>query len=350
MSGAVSIGRFGRAVGLFVLAGGCVFASPCRAEEPWVRPAHFAELSAAFRRPAVIDFPAANAFSGERELLGRTLFFDPRLSGSGVLACATCHNPSFGWGDGLRLGRGEGLQLLDRRTPTILNAAWGGSFFWDGRAPTLEIQAAGPMGSAREMNQDLAVLPAKLRRIAGYGPLFERAYPGEDVSLSTITKAIATFERTVAAAQSPFDLWLGGNEGAVPTAAKRGFMLFTGKANCAACHTGWSFTDGKFHDIGLASADVGRAGVAPAEPLATQAFKTPTLRDIAKRAPYMHDGSKADLQAVMVHYAFTFEARPGLSPLIRRPDLDGRDIGDVLAFLESLSAPSRSFASPTLPQ
>ncbi len=255
---AILAARVARKAALLAAALPCIlWPLLARAGDGWTPPPNLPALQAPFRQPAEIPFPADNPFTAERELLGRTLFFDPRLSGSGVLACATCHNPSFGWGDGMQLGRGEGLQLLGRRTPTILNAAWGGPYFWDGRAATLEAQAAGPMGSPKEMNQDLGKLPAKLNGIAGYQALFARAYPGEPIDISTITKAIATFERTVASGRTPFDAWLDGDEAAIDNAAKRGFVLFTGTAHCANCHTGWAFTDSKFHDIGLASDDPG---------------------------------------------------------------------------------------------
>ena len=201
-------------------------------------PANLAAMQVQYRRPETIPFKPDNPYTPEAALLGRTLFFDARLSGSGSLACASCHNPSFGWEDGQALGRGEGLRELGRHTPSILNGAWGNLFFWDGRAPSLEAQASGPMGSPAEMNQDLTQLPNKLKAIAGYGPLFERAYPREGVSLETITKAIAVFERTVASGPAPFDAWLDGNESAIPDSAKRGFVLFNTTAGCSRCHSG----------------------------------------------------------------------------------------------------------------
>src|SRR5690606_15165863 len=136
-------------------------------------------------------------------------------------------------------------------TPTILNSAWGASFFWDGRATTLEQQALGPIGAEGEMNQPIDDLPKKLAAIAGYRVLFERAFPGQPITLDSIAQAIATFERSVVSALAPFDRWIEGDERAISDAAKRGFALFNGKANCAVCHSGWNFTDESFHDIGL---------------------------------------------------------------------------------------------------
>ena len=319
------------------------------ASDGWTSPPNLAALQAPFRQPDTIPFPPDNKFTAERELLGRTLFFDPRLSGSGVLACATCHNPSFGWGDGLKLGRGEGLQQLGRRTPTILNAAWGVHFFWDGRAPTLEMQALGPMSAPKEMNGDLGAIPAKLNSIAGYRELFARAYPGEPIAIPSVVRAIATFERTVASGRTPFDAWLDGDETAINVSAKRGFVLFNGNAHCANCHVGWALSDNKFHDIGLSSPDPGRIAIARSEIGAGFAFKTPTLRDVARRAPYMHDGSQQDLRTVISHYMKGGE-RASNDPLMKKFSLAPNEVDDLIAFLDTLSAPAHSFPAPVLPR
>ena len=323
----------------------------CQAAETdgFTAPSNLHELKAQFRRPVAIPFPDDNPFTPEAALLGRTLFFDARLSGSGSLSCASCHNPSFGWEDGLKFGHGEGLRELGRHTPTILNGAWGKIFFWDGRAPTLEAQAVGPMANPREMDQNLTTLPAKLQAIQGYRPLFERAFPGQGLSIATITKAITTFERTVSSGPAPFDAWLEGDEAAIPDAAKRGFVLFAATAGCAGCHTGWALTDGKFHDIGLADSDRGRAGISPNEPQAEHAFKTPTLRNVALRAPYMHDGSLPNLDRVLGHYISGGADRLSRSALMHPFKPTAQQFRDIKAFLTSLSEPARSFPVPALP-
>ena len=307
-------------------------------------------LKNTFRRPESIPFPADTPYSPEAELLGRTLFFDARLSGSGSLWCASCHNPSFGWEDGLTLGHGEGLKQLERHTPTILNVAWGDKFFWDGRAASLQAQAIGPIANPKEMNQDLAKLPAKLSKISGYRAMFESAYPGQGITVETIAKALAVFERTVASHPSPFDAWVDGDESAISDAAKRGFILFTGRADCSGCHDGWRFTDDKFHDIGLPDGDLGRALIAPKEAGASHGFKTPTLRNIAKRAPYMHDGSLPDLEAVLVHYVSGGIDRRSKDQRVHALNLTSDDVADLRAFLVSLSEPDESFPTPVLPQ
>jgi cytochrome c peroxidase len=329
-----------------------VFAVPpaVASEDGFNAPKNLAGLQGLYRRPAAIPFTADNPYTLEAALLGRTLFFDARLSGSGSLSCASCHNPSFGWEDGLKLGHGEGLKELARHVPTILNSAWQRSFFWDGRSPTLEAQAAGPISNPKEMDLDMAKLTATFSAIPGYKTMFERAYPGEGISVSTVTKAIAVFERTVASGPSPFDAWLNGDENAISDSAKRGFVIFNGKASCAACHSGWRFTDDGFHDIGLPSDDEGRAKIDNSSPHNSHAFKTPTLRNVARRAPYMHDGSLPDLGAVLAHYQSGGVDRPSRSDLMQALQLSPSDMADLKAFLESLSEPARSFPTPTLPQ
>ncbi len=319
-------------------------------EGAFTPPPDLAARQSPYRRPAAIPYPEANPYTQAGALLGRTLFFDARLSGSGSLACANCHNPSFGWEDGLQLGHGAGLRDLPRHSPSLLNGAWGQRFFWDGRAPTLEAQALGPMGNPREMGADLTSLPAKLSAIGGYAPLFDRAFPGQGITLATLTKALAVFERSLASGTTPFDAWLAGDEAAIPDSAKHGFLLFTGKAACSTCHTGWAFTDGRLHDIGLPGADRGRPADTAAPREGEAGFKTPTLRNVGRRAPYMHDGSLPSLEAVLTHYRSGGQQRPGLSPLMRPLDITDDQAADIIAFLRSLSEPARSFPTPTLPQ
>lgn len=305
----------------------------------------------AYRRPAGPPYPPDNAHTPEREELGRTLFFDPRLSGSGWISCATCHNPALDWGDGLPRALGHGMRVLGRRTPTILNLGWAEALFWDGRAETLEEQALGPIAAAGEMNLPLDRLEARLRAIPGYRPLFDRAYPDEPIGPPTVAKALATFERTVASGEAPFDRWAAGDPEAIPAAAARGFGLFVGKANCAACHSSWRFTDDSFHDIGLPGDDPGRGAVLPDIEVSQFAFKTPTLRNADRRGPYMHDGSVPTLEAVVDHYDRGGRvARPGRSREVRPLGLTGPEKADLLAFLHTLTSTDRAVAVPALPR
>jgi len=307
-------------------------------------------LKAKYKRPSDIPFPKNNAYTPARELLGRTLFFDPRLSGSNFMSCATCHNPSLGWSDGLQRGLGHEMKQLGRRTPTILNLAWAELLFWDGRAANLEEQAAGPMQSPAEMNGTMNEIVDKIQRLPGYRKMFDAAYPGEGVTPATITKAIATFERTVVSSVAPFDYWIAGHEDAISESAKRGFAVFNGKGNCAVCHAGWTFTDGGFHDVGLPSTDIGRGKLTPAVATMKHAFKTPTLRNIEQRAPYMHDGSVTTLQQVVNFYDEGGAVRPSKSKNIKPLTLSAADKADLVAFLQTLTSSDPLPAIPVLPR
>jgi len=308
------------------------------------------ELMNKYRRPEKLDFPATNQYTKERELLGRTLFFDPRLSGSKFISCATCHNPGFSWGDGLPKGIGDGMKYLKRRTPTILNSAYGDLMFWDGRAESLEEQALGPIKSAAEMNMPLGQAVERVSSISGYKSLFEKAYPGEPVSEQTIAKAIATFERTVVSEQAPFDRWIGGDEHAISQQAKNGFDLFNHKAGCAQCHTGWNFTDSGFHDIGVNDDDPGRGALLKIEAM-QHAFKTPTLRNATLRGPFMHNGSEPSLDAVLDFYDAGGKAqRPSLAPEIRALHLTAEERADLIEFLGTLTSSDKPAAVPALPR
>ncbi len=307
-------------------------------------------LLADYRRPAVGPASKANPLTPEKVALGQMLFFDPRLSGSGAISCASCHNPALGWSDALPTGIGHMGGRLRRHTPTILNVAYGEPYFWDGRADTLEDQAKGPLTSAVEMNMPAEQAIKRILSIPGYVTAFEYAFPGKPVSIDTIAAAIASYERTVVSNSAPFDKWVAGDETAISTSARRGFVLFNGKANCAACHSGWRMTDDGFHDIGISGNDRGRAEVAPGIVQLEHAFKTPTLRNINQRAPYMHDGSLATLAAVIDHYDSGFVSRPSLDSQIRRLDLTAAEKADLLAFLDTLTSVDSPALVPVLPQ
>src|SRR3954468_13837013 len=205
------------------------------------------QLRSTYKRPSTIPFPSDNPYTVAKVTLGKALYFDPRLSGANVQSCASCHSPSFGWGDGLPKGVGHGMKTLGRRSPTIINAAYGEIFMWDGRAGSLEEQALGPIKTDVEMNLPIDQLLEKLKGISEYAPLFQAAFPKEGMKPETIAKAIATYERTVVSGRAPFDAWIEGDEKAVGEDAKRGFVLFNGKGGCMNCHSGWNFTDDSFH-------------------------------------------------------------------------------------------------------
>jgi cytochrome c peroxidase len=237
---------------------------------------------------------------------------------------------------------------LPRRTPSIVDAAWAEPLFWDGRAPTLEDQAKGPLSSSAEMDMPAERLAAQVRADPAYVRGFQAAFPGQPIDLQTISKAIAAFERTVVSGPAPFDRWIAGDPHAIDPAAQRGFALFTGKAGCASCHSGWRFTDDGFRDVGLPDADRGRGRIAPGLTILDHAFKTPGLRNVADRAPYMHDGSLPTLAAVIDHYDHGFARRPSLAPQMRPLRLTPEERADLVAFLRTLSSDERPAAATRL--
>lgn len=317
---------------------------------PSVESSALQSLRENFRRPTAVPEPKANPITADKVALGRNLFFDPRLSGSGAISCATCHNPGLAWGDGLAKGLGHMGSPLGRHTPTILDVAFGEPYFWDGRAATLEDQAKGPLTSTKEMSMSAERALPLLRSIPGYVDAFSRAYPGQAISLDTIASAIASFERTVISNDAPFDRWVKGDDEAISRGALRGFALFNGKANCAVCHSTWRMSDDGFHDIGLHDADRGRAAIAPGIVQLERAFKTPTLRNINQRAPYMHDGSLPSLAAVIDHYDGGFETRSSLDTNIHRLGLTKQEKADLLAFLDTLTSDDEPIALAALPR
>jgi len=301
-------------------------------------------------RPADVPAPKNNTLTPERAHLGKVLFFDPRLSGSGWISCATCHNPALGWSDGLPTAIGHGMTVLGRATPTILNTAYQRFQFWDGRARTLEEQALGPIEAEVEMAGNVEDAVEKLKKIPQYVELFEKAYPGEGISGATLAKALASFERTVVSSEAPFDRWQQGDNNAVSESAKRGFALFKGKANCTACHQGFNFTDDGFHNLGLkGNQDAGRFAKVPVNVL-KGAFKTPTLRDVALTAPYMHNGMYATLEEVVEHYNRGGDVKENLDPNMKPLNLTAQEISDVVEFLRTLTGDPVEVTVPRLPQ
>jgi cytochrome c peroxidase len=307
-------------------------------------------LKALYRRPSTIPFPKDNPYTPEKAALGKKLYFDTRISVTSAQSCASCHSPGYGWGDGLALGVGHGGAKLGRHSPTIVNAAWGAIFMWDGRLANLEEQALGPIQSPGEMNMPLDKLLERLGSIPEYKPLFEKIFPNEGLKAKTIAQAIATYERTVVSERAPFDDWIDGNEKAISDEAKRGFAVFNGKGRCASCHDGWNFTNDGFQDIGLPSEDIGRGQFVPGVVKMEHAFKTPGLREITRRSPYMHDGSLATLEAVVEHYDRGGVDRPSRADLMKPLGLSAQEKSELVAFMKTLSSNLTPTAVPVLPR
>jgi cytochrome c peroxidase len=314
-------------------------------------PAERQALKEMYRRPAEIPFPKDNPYSVAKHKLGRMLFFDPILSGSRSRACASCHSPSLAWADGRPRALGESQQPLPLRTPTLLNVAWTPKLGWDGHFRDLEGVAMGPITAADNMNLPEQTLIERLAAIPGYVDAFRTAFGEGDITQRKVEMALATFERSIVSTQAPLDRWIAGDETAIDASAKRGFDLFNGKGNCAACHSGWAFTDASFHDIGSArNDDIGRGRLFPTSVKLQYAFKTPTLRDVTRRGPYMHDGSIPTLEDVIDLYDRGGMERPSRADEIHQLNLPQSEKTDLIAFLHTLNGAPERIAAPELPR
>lgn len=295
-------------------------------------------LKQKFARPIAIPFPASNPYSPSKRALGERLFHDPSLSADGSIACVSCHDPAKGLSDGRVTAIGVPRRPLARHAPTLWNLAWAGPVFWDGRARSLEEQVAGPIVAPDEMAQPMDKLVARLNKDRDYKRAFAKVFPENPrVTEDNLKKAIATYERTLVSPQIRFDRWVAGETSALSPQEIEGFRLFTGKAGCANCHSGWAFTDHAFYDIGLPSEDRGRGAVLRLE-AAEHGFKTPSLREVGRRAPYMHDGSLASLEDVVRHYVSGIVDRPTLAPDLRRISLAPPEQEALVAFLRTLTS------------
>ena len=294
-----------------------------------------------------VSHPKDNAPSPEKISLGMQLYFDGRLSADGKVACASCHDPAKGYSNGEQFATGVEGKKGGRNSPTVLNAAYQKFQFWDGRAKSLEDQALGPIQNPIEMNMTLDAVVAKLNGISGYKEQFQKVF-GTDVTADGIAKAIAAYERTVLSGDSPYDKFKAGDKTALSEAAQRGMKLFFSKANCVACHSGPNFTDNGFHNIGLPSGDEGR--IAISKSLGDKgAFKTPTLREIAKTAPYMHDGSLKTIEEVIAHYVKGGTPNPQLDEELFPLKLSPEEISDLITFLKD-GLSSTNYPAHTAPE
>ena len=319
--------------------------SPSHAEENDV----FVELKEHFKRPETISFPKHAPYSPQIATLGKMLFFDPRLSGAQNMSCASCHNPSFGWETPVDKAIGAMNVPLGRHAPTVLNLAEASIFFWDGRANSLEEQAIGPITHPAEMGAKFPDLVKRLNKIEGYRHWFAKLFEGEGASKQAILSSLAMFERTIQSGWAPFDEWVAGNEDAISYSAKQGFLVFNGKGACSNCHSGWNFTDHQLHDVGVVTNDLGVAAYSSLETGDEYTFKTPGLRNITIRAPYMHNGSITSLESVIEHYSSGGLARPSRSSLMPDEPLTQQEKEDLLSFLETLTEPNPNVEAPALP-
>jgi cytochrome c peroxidase len=293
--------------------------------------------------------------------LGRWLFYDTRLSADNTLACASCHKPEFAFSEPTPVSTGIKGQKGTRKAPTFINRAvtLARHFFWDGRAKSLEDQVLGPIANPIEMGNTHEAMIETLSRVQGYKPYFMGAFGTADITKERVAQAIADYERTRVSGNSPYDRWRFNHEqNAVPAAAKRGHDLFFDTAGCAACHTGSSFSDSLFHNLGVGwdpqkrtFKDEGRFAVTKKDE-DRGAFKTPVLRDVSKHAPYMHDGSIATLREVVELYNKGGIANPYLTRGRLKPlGLKDEDVDAIVAFLQSLDGQGYQDTPPkTFPQ
>ena len=296
-----------------------------------------------------VPIPRDNPPTLETVSLGRKLFYDKRLSGDDTLACASCHDPARGFSDGRVTSLGVEGKAGSRNAPTVWNAAYMPSLFWDGRARSLEQQAEGPISNPIEMNLPHEICVSKLDSDPEFQAAFQRAFGPGPVTMERVTKAIASFERTLIRGNSAFDRYrYGGDRTGLSAAAVRGLTAFTDptRGNCAVCHPIGEkfalFTDGKFHNTGAGvnsegdMTDVGRYGETKLEN-DRGSFKTPSLRNVAETPPYMHDGSLRTLKQVVDFYAGGGNSNPNLDPEMKKIRLIGRERDDLVEFLKALT-------------
>lgn len=315
-----------------------------------------------------LEFPADNLYSEEKASLGRVLFYDPRLSGSNQIACASCHDPELGWTDNRKLSFGHDRQLGSRNAMTIMNVAYAKSLFWDGRAVSLEDQAKMPIEDMREMHEHIDIATEKIVKIKGYESLFEKAFGDKKITKDRIAKAIATFERTVISPPSRFDRFIDGEKDIYTNDEVMGLHLFRTKAQCMNCHNSGYFSNNLFENNGtsLLSSDDEDLG----QYLITKnksdvgKFRVPTLREITKTGPWMHNGSFNTLAEVIQFYStgnpepykYRSTVHDGItlnsekSDMLKLLDLTKEEILQLEAFLETLSTPVTRPAPPKLPK
>lgn len=315
-----------------------------------------------------VEFPADNPYSSEKAALGRTLFYDPRLSSSNQIACASCHDPELGWTDNRTFSFGHDRQLGIRNAMTIMNIAYAKSLFWDGRAASLEDQAKMPIEDMREMHEHIDIATEKIVKIKGYEILFEKAFGDKKITKDKIAKAIATFERTVVSPPSRFDKFIDGQKDIFTNDEVMGLHLFRTKAQCMNCHSSGYFSNNEFENdgtslLGSKQEDLGKYLITK-KPSDAGKFRVPTLREVTKTGPWMHNGAFNSLTDVInfynsgnpeppkkrstVHEGIRLNSEK--SEMLKLLDLTKEEIAQLEAFLGTLSTPTARPTPPVLPK
>lgn len=296
-------------------------------------------------------------------VLGKMLFFDPMLSGSNQISCSSCHNPQTSWADKLSVSVGHDHQVGSRNTPSLLNVKERKTFFWDGRATTLEEQVKSPIEAHNEMSMHTKDLPAKFRKIKAYRKLFKDAYGTDRITFDQISHALASFQRTITSRRSRFDEFIDGKYKALTDQEIEGLHLFRTKARCMNCHNGQYLTDEEFHNIGLTYykrkyEDLGRYNVT-GNPDDVGKFRTPSLRDVLNTNPWMHNGLFDNITGVLNIYNSGMQINsptpaqkkadpmhPVTDPILRKLNLSKEEIQDIVAFLGSVTATQYKMQRP----
>ncbi len=285
-----------------------------------------------------VPIPPDNPQTAGKILLGKQLYFDTRLSKDNTISCATCHSPAMGWSDAGPTSVGINGQKGGRRAPPVSNAAYLPLQFWDGRAPSLEEQAKGPIANPIEMGNTHDAMLKTVGDIPGYVEAFRAVFGPSPMTVDQVAQAIAAFERSVVTTDSPFDRFVSGDESALSDEERQGLEIFNGKGHCTACHWGANFTDGRFHNIGVKPVDPGKPDQGRSEitknPEDMGAFKTPTVRDAALRAPYLHDGSEKSLESLVEFYNRGGDTGQNIDPLLVPLGLSQGEKDALVAFMK----------------
>ncbi len=335
------------------------------AQPPAEWPAPHVERDVAWRelgRLPPVEHPGDNPHSPAKEQLGKSLFFEPRLSASGEMACATCHDPDLAWADGRTVSFGHLRKPLARNAPTIRNVAFQPSLFWDGRAASIEAQVEAVLLNPAEMHVTPEHVVKVLSDSARYREMFTQAFGDPEITFDRTAQALACFQRTVVGGHSRFDRFLAGDRAVLTDQELIGLDLFRREARCMNCHHGPLFSDGQFHDLGLSYygrslEDLGRFEVTH-EAADVGRFRTPSLRDVTRTRPLMHNGL-FELSGVLAMYNVGMVAikRPAhqhddplfpvKSPLLKPLGLNRQDLADLEAFLGALEEPRRRVRPPS---
>lgn len=335
----------------------------------WEKPELDEEVITDFQDIGVLPkmiFPENNPYSEAKKELGKMLFFDPRLSKSKQISCASCHDPELAWGDGRTISYGHNRQTGKRNSPSLLNIGYHSVFFWDGRAASLENQALGPITDPVEMAATETISIKNIKKIKGYKPYFREAFGDEKITIERILKAIATYERTITSKKSKFDSFIEGKSDIFTDEEVIGLHLFRTKARCINCHNTPLFSNQKFHNVGLSYygrtfEDLGKYNITHKKEDVGK-FKTPSLREIGRTAPYMHNGLMPNLEGIIEMYNAGMprvkpkenqkndSLFPVTDPLLKKLNLTKKEQNALKAFLLTLSSSARREILPKLPE